>query len=47
VAAVILGEFGLALHPDKTRVAGLREGRSRVGVALPVTFAELNLFLRG
>jgi RNA-directed DNA polymerase len=27
MAAVILGELGLALHPDKTRVVDLREGR--------------------
>jgi RNA-directed DNA polymerase len=27
MAAVILGGLGLELHPDKTRVAGLREGR--------------------
>ena len=27
MAAVILGELGLALHPGKTRVADLREGR--------------------
>jgi RNA-directed DNA polymerase len=27
VAAVILGELGLALHPDKTRVVDLRAGR--------------------
>jgi RNA-directed DNA polymerase len=98
MAAAILGELGLALHPDKTRVVDLRQGRegfdflgchlharmsgrlweqqrvvryylhrwpsqrsmkrararvkaltgrSRVGVALPQTIAELNLFLRG
>jgi RNA-directed DNA polymerase len=98
MAAAILGELGLALHPDKTRVVDLREGRegfdflgchlharmsgpvwekygkvryylhrwpsqrsmqrargrvkaltgrSRVGVQLPDTIAELNLFLRG
>jgi len=98
MAAVILGELGLALHPDKTRVVDLRQGRegfdflgchlharmsgrlreqkqiiryylhrwpsqrsmkrartrvkaltgrSRVGVQLPQTIAELNLFLRG
>jgi RNA-directed DNA polymerase len=98
VAAVILGELGLALHPDKTRVVDLRggregfdflgchlharmsgrlweqkrivryylhrwpsqrsmqrartrvkalTGRSRVGIALPDTIGELNLFLRG
>ena len=98
MAAVILGELGLALHPDKTRVVDLREGRegfdflgchlharmsgrlweqkrivryylhrwpsqrsmqrarirvraltgrSRVGMSLPDTIGELNLFLRG
>jgi RNA-directed DNA polymerase len=30
VAAVILGELGLALHPDKTRVVDLRAGREGI-----------------